>query len=222
LYYANDVRFWRVVYSALAQDAATAIEKLQGSQFHGRKLMLELGHKKERTGRNKTAEKEATGDAEAADAEEGGEVEKEEEGDASASKPARKQQTKTPKAPKAVLTAEEAQAERETVEMGIKKSRQVLIFGVSMDVNKKHFKALGVKASRKTEVELLKEVRNRRSRRSRRNEAHYLFSFFLSSCTACVNELLFTLLCFCIAVCVSCRVASVVFMMSVFYIVRQT
>jgi RNA recognition motif-containing protein len=167
------VRFWRVVYSALAQDAATAIEKLQGSQFHGRKLMLELGHKKERTGRNKTAEKEATGDAEAAEPEVGGEVEKEgEEGDASAaSKPTHKQQQqqqltktpKTPKTPKAVLTAEEAQAERETVEMGIKKSRQVLIFGVSMDVNKKHFKALGVKASRKTEVELLKEVRRRRS-----------------------------------------------------------
>jgi hypothetical protein len=40
----------------------------------------------------------------------------------------------------------------------VKGSRQVLVFGVSTDLNKKHFRAVAVKG-RKTDVDILKEVR---------------------------------------------------------------
>lgn len=40
----------------------------------------------------------------------------------------------------------------------VKRSRQVLVFGVSVDVNKKQFRAIATKGFRKTDVDLLKEV----------------------------------------------------------------
>ena len=45
-------------------------------------------------------------------------------------------------------------------ESSVKRSRQVLVFGVSVDVNKKQFRAMATKAFRKTDVDLLKEVTN--------------------------------------------------------------
>lgn len=136
-------------YSALESDAKLAIEKLQGNMFHGRKIILELGHKKERKGRSKeAADKEAaeTGETEPTEAPEATPV----------------------KADKAALKKEKkeaAKARQDKIDEcsvggdSIKKSRQVLVFGIPMDINKKHFRALATRESKKTDVDLLKEVR---------------------------------------------------------------
>lgn len=126
------------LYSALEADAHTAIEKLQGFKLRGRKLILELGLKKERKPKDKTLTNET-------------------DADAAVVAPETKAQ-KPEKVPKAAPAVTQAGTEAASSEPTVKRSRQVLVFGVSMDVNKKHFRAIGTKGHRKTEVELLKEV----------------------------------------------------------------
>lgn len=138
-----DVQF-HTSCSALESDAKLAIEKLQGHVFHGRKIILELGHKKERKGRSKeTADQDATdtGDVEATPVKV--------KVDNAANKKEKKERAKA------------MQDKSDECSVGgdsIKKSRQVLVFGIPMDINKKHFRALATKGFRKTEVDLLKEV----------------------------------------------------------------
>ena len=119
-------------------DAKAAIEKLQGHTFHGRKLILELGLKKERVGRNKENNADAEGDAEA---------EKEEVAPETV-------EAKDKKVVKAKPVVGAAPSDHDG---SVRKTRQLLIFGIPVDITKKHFRALATRGSKKTEVDLLKE-----------------------------------------------------------------
>lgn len=129
-----------LINSALESDANLAIEKLQGTTFHGRKLILELGFKKERVGRNKEA---STG------AEDGETEEKATEETTESTKATGKKEAKAKPVVAAVPAGDH--------DGSVRKSRQVLIFGIPMDVTKKHFRAISTRGYKKTEVDLLKE-----------------------------------------------------------------
>lgn len=116
------------------------MEKLQGSSLHGRKMKLELGVKKERLTKK---------EREAAKAEPTSTV--------------KKPEVKAPKETKKPVAKAEASedAEEDGADDGtghIKKSRQILVFGVPVDISKKAFKMAMSKISKKSEVELIKEV----------------------------------------------------------------
>lgn len=117
---------------------------MQGHTFRGRKLKLELGLKKEREKKPKgdkaTAEEHAAAPLKEA---------------VPAQKPEVQKEQKPAKAAKQVANKEAAAEESH-----IKRSRQVLVFGVPVDLNKKQFRAITTKGFRKTEVDLLKEVRS--------------------------------------------------------------
>lgn len=136
-----------LLLSALESDANVAIEKLQGQLFHGRKLILELGLKKERVGKNK----------EKANAE-GAEVESEEQTKVEPVKP--DAAAKKDKKAAAKAKVEAAAPAADTHDGSVRKSRQVLIFGIPMDITKKQFRAISTRGYKKTEVDLLKEVHN--------------------------------------------------------------
>lgn len=59
---------------------------------------------------------------------------------------------------KDTATAKAATEASAAAESSVKRSRQVLVFGVPVDMNKKQFRAIATKAFRKTDVDLLKEV----------------------------------------------------------------
>ncbi len=138
----------------MEDDALTALEKLQGHVLHGRKLKLESGVKKDRNAKKDVVENVAITDGVVAD---------------TANKTV-KQSENAVRSPKVVVAAVEvtnsanddvsksaAEVTTETHE-SIKKSRQILVFGVPVDVNKKAFKMAISKISKKAEVELIKEV----------------------------------------------------------------
>ena len=106
---------------------------------------MELGLKKERVGRNK--EKNATSDDAAAESE----VPQTEEATAETTD---KQEKKVVKAKPVPAAAPASDVHDGTV----RKSRQVLIFGIPMDITKKHFRAISTRGYKKTEVDILKEV----------------------------------------------------------------
>ena len=137
-------------FSSFETDAQTAIEKLNGTMFRGRKLVLELGLKKERKGKNKLAAETTEDNNEQITKSQEEEEQKEIE------------PKKTPEdkklATKSNIKVSQDTSSVTTADINhIKRSRQVLVFGVPTDLNKKHFRAIAVKG-RKTEVELLKEV----------------------------------------------------------------
>jgi RNA recognition motif-containing protein len=133
---------------SLAEDAAAAIEKLQGSLFRGRKLILELGLKKERTTSKIKQQKqrreeeggkgEEKGDDAVADADAEVEAEVEEEVPAETAAEAAVKR-------KAKFLAEkgEKQVARDVQAASVRRSRQLLIFGIPIDLNKRGFKTLG-------------------------------------------------------------------------------
>lgn len=73
-----------------------------------------------------------------------------------AGKPAKIDKAATKKTSNDASEAKKADAAAAAV---VKGSRQVLVFGVSTDMNKKHFRAVAVKG-RKIDVDILKEVRH--------------------------------------------------------------
>jgi hypothetical protein len=123
------------------------MEKLQGHMLHGRKIKLETGVKKERTSKKENTSVEEI-DAQPKD-------EKTE-----TAIPPVKTHTKVIKSVNSdttVAAADESES-MEPSEASIKKSRQILVFGIPTDINKKAFKMAISKLSRKADVELIKEV----------------------------------------------------------------
>lgn len=127
------------------------MKSLNGTTLDGRKLKLELGVKKERLTKK---DREA---AAANKATESASTPAKEVKPANEPKPAK--ESKKPAAN--TVVKDEEKAEEEEFEDGsghIKKSRQILVFGVPVDISKKAFKMAMSKISKKSEVELIKEV----------------------------------------------------------------
>lgn len=125
---------------------------------------MELGHKKERKGRSKDVDREATTEVIQMETTTESEVQEDNSDN-------KKQQKKHSK-------AKQDKSDECSVVGGdsIKKSRQVLVFGIPVDINKKHFKALATRGFKKTEVDLLKEVSHFMVNRSICLEYYSLFS----------------------------------------------
>lgn len=144
--------------SALEDDATTAIAKLQGKEVRGRPLKLELGLKKDRK---------LTKNAAGNDLKEVKPVPAvETKASRKAVKPAAKEEVEEAvkeEEDAAQPAAVDAPAAAEGDEKGtpeevhIKRARQILVFGVPVDVSKKVFKMALTKVSRKVEVELVKQ-----------------------------------------------------------------
>lgn len=119
--------------------------------MHGRKIKLEIGVKKDRVKKDDVSAPEPA-------------VEAEEQTQVTAkaiSKVSAKDSEEV-----AVATANKGDAPAElkptadgASEASIKRSRQILVFGIPVDINKKAFKMTVSKISKKTDVELIKEVR---------------------------------------------------------------
>ncbi len=128
----------------MEEDANSAIEKFQGYLFQGRKLSLEFGVKKEDNHKRKASTVNQTDGNE---------------------------QIETPSASINSTKCENSSKEKEALAFGesengdkphINRSRQILVFGVPIDVNKKQFKLIISKVARKgSEVELIKQVRRK-------------------------------------------------------------
>ncbi|KAJ1426425.1 hypothetical protein B484DRAFT_480150, partial [Ochromonadaceae sp. CCMP2298] len=149
---------------SLAEDAAAAIEKLQGSLFRGRKLILELGLKKERTTskikqqKQRREEEGGEGEEKGDDAEADADAEVEAEAEVEEEVPAETAaEAAVKKKAKFLAEKEEKQAARDAQAASVRRSRQLLIFGIPIDLNKRGFKTLALRGHPKTECELLKE-----------------------------------------------------------------
>jgi RNA recognition motif-containing protein len=119
--------------SAFPQDAITAVEKFQGKELAGRKLILEIAVF---SGQTTKAEKDALAGAAAATA------------------------SKTKPDPETVLDAVAPAQPNPTIALGSSPSLQVVVCGVPSHLNKKAFKEIVQSVHRcpKLVVELLKEV----------------------------------------------------------------
>eukprot|EP01034_Spumella_vulgaris_P022073 gene22073-28168_t len=118
--------------------------------LHGRKIKLETGVKKERTSKKDTQS--------AVEATE--EQESEEKPPAPVVTKVHTKDTKVTKSVESVTAAAVGESEpavEAASEASIKKSRQILVFGIPVDINKKAFKMSVSKISRKADVELIKE-----------------------------------------------------------------
>lgn len=116
--------------------------------LHGRKIKLETGVKKERTSKKDNTTIEAAN------------VEEPKEENEAPVVPV-KTHTKVIKSVSSDTTVAVSGGDSESVEpseASIKKSRQILVFGIPTDINKKAFKMAVSKLSRKADVELIKEV----------------------------------------------------------------
>ena len=117
------------------------MEKFHGYSFQGRKLSLEFGVKKEDNYKRKASQTDGN------------------------------EQIETPSASISSTKWENPSKEKEGLDFGesangdkphINRSRQILVFGVPVDVNKKQFKLIISKVARKgSEVELIKQVRRK-------------------------------------------------------------
>ncbi len=128
---------------------------MQGKVIKGRQIKLELGIKKDRS-EDLKAKKRKLYQTTA----EGAQVAIENENTENLKqKPKVDVSAKTKVENSSISEAEVIESEGiiESTEASIKKSRQILVFGIPIDVTKKIFKRVLDKASRKTTVELVKE-----------------------------------------------------------------
>lgn len=115
-----------------------AFTKLQGSALKGRKLHLDYGIKKENLKRKSKHDVKDNEDRPTVDEE-------------------------TPSGVEEKVEVSPEEKEMSDSDDHVNHSRQIVVFGIPIDVNKKIFKSVLQKVSRKAVVELLKEVINIRS-----------------------------------------------------------
>lgn len=131
--------------SALEEDAQAAIAKFQNHSFQGRNIKLELGLKKENDPKKRKRERESLATQDSS-------VTAVKEADA---KP--KATLKIPSKPEAAVKSKEIVASEETEQESINRGRQVIVFGIPIDVNKRIFSRVLDKIVRKVSVEFITE-----------------------------------------------------------------
>eukprot|EP00981_Chlorochromonas_danica_P012615 scaffold5218_cov150-Ochromonas_danica.AAC.7 len=144
---------------ALEDDAKAALAKLDGRDLKGRPIKLELGLKKERKA---SAKPTATSSSPLAEVKPAGEAQEEREVKTALERVSKKKEEakkKKEEEEEVVEKKEEAKEKEggEEEEEHVKSGRQVLIFGLPIDLSKKAFKYAISKISRKVDVELIKE-----------------------------------------------------------------
>lgn len=146
---------------ALAEDAATALQQLQGNLLKGRALKLELGVKKENR-RSRAAKQQslpAAGEEPSPSCADENQEESAIAGYEDGDEVAEVQPTLPKEADAKVPSDADAPATAAGDETtAVKSRRQVVVFGVPAELSKQDFKLLLGKAVRDAEVELLKEV----------------------------------------------------------------